>query len=98
VRRERDRVSFKTRFGKWLRFLILGIAAIFSPVDEVAATRSQPARAEQPKVRTVYVARTGKKYHRDGCRYLAQGKTPMTLKDAKAKGYTPCKVCRAPDE
>ena len=39
----------------------------------------------------------GKKYHRDGCRYLATSKVPISLKDAKAKGYTACKVCHPPE-
>jgi micrococcal nuclease len=45
---------------------------------------------------TVYVTRTGAKYHRDGCRHLAHSKIPMSLKDAKAR-YTPCKTCHPPE-
>ena len=44
---------------------------------------------------TVYVTRTGTKYHRDGCRYLARSKIPMSLKEAAAR-YGPCSVCRPP--
>jgi len=39
------------------------------------------------------ITRTGKKYHRDGYRYLSASKIAISLKDAKAKGYTACKVC-----
>lgn len=42
---------------------------------------------------TVYITRTGEKYHRDGCRYLSQSKIPVSLSDAKAQGYTTCSVC-----
>jgi competence protein ComEC len=63
------------------------------PLPPQPATQGQ----QDPKALTVYVTRTGKKYHRDGCRYLAASKTPISLKDAKAKGYTACKVCRPPD-
>jgi len=45
---------------------------------------------------TVFITRTGAKYHKDGCRYLSQSKIATTLTDAKAKGYTPCSVCRPP--
>jgi len=38
----------------------------------------------------------GKKYHRDGGRYLAASKIPISLKDAEATGFTVCKVCRPP--
>jgi micrococcal nuclease len=49
------------------------------------------------QTQTVYITRSGKKYHLDGCRYLAAGKTAISLKDAKAKGYTACKVCQPPE-
>ena len=45
---------------------------------------------------TVYITRTGKKYHRDGCRYLSQSKIPIDIKDAVARGLTPGSVCNAP--
>lgn len=42
---------------------------------------------------TVYVTRTGKKYHRSGCRYLSWSKIPIALSAAKQR-YGPCSVCR----
>jgi competence protein ComEC len=63
------------------------------PVGGQPATQSQ----QDPKTLTVYITRTGKKYHRDGCRYLGASKIPISLKDAKAKGFTACKVCRPPE-
>lgn len=44
----------------------------------------------------VYVTSSGKKYHKEGCKYLSSSKIPITLKEAKAKGYTPCSVCLPP--
>lgn len=44
---------------------------------------------------TVYVTRTGRKYHRDGCRYLAQSKFAVPLSEARVS-YDACKVCRPP--
>src|SRR5687768_12925238 len=43
---------------------------------------------------TVYITRTGEKYHDDGCRYLSKSKIQTTLQDAKANGYTACSVCK----
>jgi len=51
---------------------------------------------EQSENITVYVTRTGKKYHREGCRYLRKSKIPISLKDAIKRGYTPCSVCNPP--
>ncbi|WP_224994314.1 hypothetical protein [Cesiribacter sp. SM1] len=47
-------------------------------------------------LQTVYVTKTGSKYHEDGCRYLSKSKIETTVKDARAKGYEPCKVCKPP--
>ncbi len=44
---------------------------------------------------TVYVTRSGKCYHRAGCRYLSKSKIPMPLSEAK-KRYRPCSVCNPP--
>jgi hypothetical protein len=51
---------------------------------------------EDPAKITVFITRTGEKYHRDGCRYLSRSKIATTLKDAVANGYGPCSVCRPP--
>lgn len=44
----------------------------------------------------VYITKTGKKYHRSGCRYLKKSKIRTTLKKAKARRYKPCSVCKPP--
>ena len=45
---------------------------------------------------TVYITKTGSKYHRGSCSYLSQSKIAISLSQAKARGYTPCSVCRPP--
>lgn len=42
---------------------------------------------------TVYITKTGKKYHRAGCSYLRKSKIAIDLKSAKASGYTACSRC-----
>jgi endonuclease/exonuclease/phosphatase family metal-dependent hydrolase len=59
---------------------------------KVATTRQESSAAATD---TVYVTRTGKKYHQASCRYLSKSKIPMSLKDAAAR-YTPCSVCDPP--
>lgn len=56
--------------------------------------RPEEPESEPPSV-TVYVTRTGSKYHRAGCRYLSKSKIPMPLEDAR-KQYGPCSVCGPP--
>jgi hypothetical protein len=45
---------------------------------------------------TVYVTKTGKKYHRDGCEYLRKSEIEKTLQEAVDEGYTPCSKCNPP--
>jgi hypothetical protein len=59
--------------------------------SRAAAPAPAPAAAEV----TVYVTRTGEKYHLAGCRYLRQSRIPMRLGDAR-RGYSPCSVCDPP--
>ncbi len=68
----------------------------------VAPTPAKPTPSpvvKPPKPRpadvTVYVTRTGRKYHRGSCRYLRKSRIPMKLSEAKAR-YGPCSVCGPP--
>jgi methylphosphotriester-DNA--protein-cysteine methyltransferase len=44
----------------------------------------------------VYITKTGKKYHADGCRSLAKSRIPIKLRDAVARGFTACSICKPP--
>lgn len=48
---------------------------------------------EVPRTQTVYITRTGSKYHRSSCRYLKYSKIPIALEKAK-QSYGPCSICR----
>ncbi|HAH87405.1 MAG TPA: hypothetical protein DCL60_08550 [Armatimonadetes bacterium] len=43
---------------------------------------------------TVYITKTGRKYHADGCRSLLRSRIPISKTDAAKRGYTPCKNCK----
>ena len=79
-----------------LAALTLCISLLFPAALPVRAQQGPAAQPDQ-KAQTVYVTRTGKRYHRDGCRYLAASKIPISLKDAKTRGFTACKVCHPPE-
>jgi hypothetical protein len=82
---------FRKVFLTLVAFLCLaGMPAV------VPAQQPAPTKTTDTKAQTVYVTRTGKKYHRDGCQYLKSSRIPMSLKDAKSKGYSPCSVCKPP--
>ena len=50
---------------------------------------------QEKKTITVYVTRTGMKYHRANCRYLRRSKIPISLSEA-CERYEPCSRCRPP--
>ena len=53
-------------------------------------------RPEEPgETGQVYVTRTGKKYHLEGCRSLSKSKIPISLAEAKQQ-YSPCSRCNPP--
>lgn len=56
-----------------------------------ASSASKASSTTNPQ--TVYVTKTGKKYHNDGCSSLKKSKIAMSLSEAEAEGYTPCKNC-----
>lgn len=68
---------------------------VSAPISLASASRTHAgARQQDKQEQTVYITNTGKKYHRDGCRFLSKSKIPIKRKDAEAKGYEPCKVCK----
>lgn len=63
-----------------------------SNINSTPKTGSQTA---EKKEITVYITKTGSKYHSSGCRYLSKSKIPISL-DAAKKSYSPCSVCNPP--
>ena len=71
-----------------------GLWLYSAPAEGPPATYSQPGYSTNEA--TVYITRTGAKYHRAGCRYLKKSCIPISLNEAKQRGYTPCSVCGPP--
>jgi len=42
---------------------------------------------------TVYITKTGVKYHRENCRYLNQSKISVSLDKLNTHTYSACSVC-----
>lgn len=74
------------------------------PLTQTAAQTPEPAPTaaqetaaeitENPDSQTVYITDTGKKYHKNGCRYLDASQHAILLENAVKRGYEPCKVCK----
>ena len=67
----------------------VGVQEVITSVQEL------PTAEETPQTETVYVTRTGKKYHRGSCSSLRRSKIPISLAEAKQK-YGPCLRCNPP--
>ena len=72
--------------------LLMGGALAAPPPQQ-----SDPQQRTQTKEQTVYVTRTGKNIIEMAVATLSQSKISISLKDAKAKGYTACKTCHPPE-
>jgi hypothetical protein len=80
------------------RLLLIAVALIVCamPHSPSVAANQNPVPIEQAdkQERTVYITKTGERYHLGSCQHLRRSKIAIKLKDAVAQGYTPCKVCR----
>ena len=63
------------------------------PTVRPTATPKPTAAPVNEDSYTVYITRTGSKYHRSGCSYL-KSKIEIEKKDAIAQGYTACSRCK----
>jgi len=80
--------------------VILGSFTALGPsvahvLDHLALTAMVEAQEDPAKV-TVYITKTGEKYHRDGCISLRKSRFAVSLKEAVERGYGPCKICQPP--
>jgi hypothetical protein len=73
------------------------IAAAPRTAEPPATTIQQPGKATADNGDTiVYITKSGKKYHADGCRSLSKSRIPIKLRDAVARGFTACSICKPP--
>ena len=74
--------------------LLIGIGtSLQHPLYANSEIQKKQIEQTQKVAQTVFITRTGSKYHREGCRYLKRSAIPINRADAE-KNYSPCKVCR----
>ena len=74
--------------------ITLACISISTPPQQAQAQSAPSGKRDEAQI-TVYVTKTGTKYHRAGCSYLRRSAIQTTLKSAKAR-YTPCSRCHPP--
>ena len=83
-------------FRRLIAVLVL-LLSLLTPLPAASAQRPAAPLTVQQKDCTVYITRTGKRYHREGCRYLRGGAVAMTREEALKRGLSPCRVCGGSD-
>lgn len=85
-------------------FLTVGFTILFVSVSwffkpSVRITETEPAFGSPvPPSQTVYITKTGTKYHRAGCYHITgKSSVSVSLTEAGNSGYAPCKTCRPND-
>jgi len=71
-----------------------GGAALRDQFDSLKESDSTYQGKPVEDTTTVYITKTGAKYHRSGCRYLRKSSISISKSNAIARGYTPCSKCR----
>lgn len=78
-----------------LPFILKDDAPVSSEPLPYQQTVQESDSSSVPLSKTVYVTRTGEKYHVEGCQYI-EGKDDlrdMSAEEAEQAGYEPCSVC-----
>jgi len=63
--------------------------------ERTNASKNKSAQKKLLKAGNIFITRTGKTYHRAGCRYLRRSRVPVSLQYARNR-YRPCSVCNPP--
>ncbi len=68
---------------------------VVPPVSSPRQQQTRPASLPDTQDLTVYVTKSGSKYHRAGCKSLSKSQISMSLDTAK-RTYEPCSICNPP--
>lgn len=60
---------------------------------QTSGTSNKQTSSSTNNTYTVYITKTGKKYHRAGCSSLSKSQISINKNDAISQGYTPCLKC-----
>lgn len=75
---------------------LLLFAVCLLPLTSFAPLPAHRHTVANPIEETVYITKTGERYHRGSCGTLRKSKIAKTLSEAKAMGYTACGLCKPP--
>lgn len=78
------------------------VNALAARVEVLERARDEQRRASEDEAKRIEEAKVlvtplGGLYHRAGCRYVGSDSREISLKEAKAQGYKPCRTCKAPE-
>jgi len=68
-------------------------AATTTSMEKAIDSAPIPQPATQQNQATVYITKSGKRYHRKECQFARSGAQPLSRDEAIKKGKTPCRRC-----
>ena len=82
------------RIMKLLVCLLVFAMATGAVVSQPNVLAKKSKKKEEKKEEVVYVTKRGKKYHKEGCKFIKNRETiKMDKKEAEEKGLKPCGWC-----
>ena len=93
-----DCVNYRKRTNK-LRFIFISLCIVVPSIVcsvvfyNIGANSHSVVSDNSP---TVYITRSGTKYHKENCRHLTNSNNIIktTANKAENSGYTPCSICK----
>lgn len=84
----------KKRLLLKLSLSLLLVLGTFGSVFNSPSPAEAKSNYSDQQEASVYITKTGKKYHRAGCRYLKWSRVKIDRSKAVELGKEPCLVCR----
>jgi uncharacterized protein YxeA len=81
---------------KKILIILLSLILCLSCACSENKTAEEPPQVQvsEDEMKTVYITKSGSKYHSYGCTYLKKSCIEKDLSTIEMQGYTPCSVCQ----
>lgn len=88
--------KIKRKIIVYISIVLIMLSFNFHPFSYLIQTHTIEYVQAKTKSTTVYTTESGTKYHKSSCKTIkkSKSKTKTTVKEAKADGYSACKVCK----
>ncbi|MFD0751281.1 hypothetical protein ACFQZS_14115 [Mucilaginibacter calamicampi] len=78
------------------KYLLMLVAVLTVAISQPSFAQTKSKKTTKKQVQkevTVYITRTGAKYHSEYCSYLRRSSIPIGKRDAMSQGFDACSRC-----